>query len=34
MDERKRESIAAYLRRRMIEFDISPEDLAASIAAE
>lgn len=34
MDERKRDSIAAYLRRQMAELDISPEDVAASIAAD
>ncbi|MFC6140587.1 H-NS family nucleoid-associated regulatory protein [Paraburkholderia silvatlantica] len=34
MDERKRESIVAYLRRRMAEFGIEPEDIAASIAAD
>jgi DNA-binding protein H-NS len=34
MDERKRESIVAYLRRRMAEFEIKPEDIAASIAAD
>ncbi|MCX5545242.1 H-NS histone family protein [Paraburkholderia sp. CNPSo 3076] len=34
MDERKRESIVAYLRRRMAEFGINPEDVAASIAAD
>nr|WP_322048710.1 H-NS family nucleoid-associated regulatory protein [Paraburkholderia sp. J67] len=34
MDERKRESIVAYLRRRMAEFGIKPEDVAASIAAD
>ncbi|MFD1561823.1 H-NS family nucleoid-associated regulatory protein [Paraburkholderia silviterrae] len=34
MDERKRESIVAYLRRRMAEFEIEPEDIAASIAAD
>jgi DNA-binding protein H-NS len=32
MDERKRDSIVAYLQRRMAEFDITPEVLAASIA--
>ncbi|MFX1767751.1 H-NS family nucleoid-associated regulatory protein [Paraburkholderia sp. A1RI-2L] len=34
MDERKRESIVAYLRRRMAEFEIQPEDIASSIAAD
>ncbi|HKT97239.1 MAG TPA: H-NS histone family protein [Paraburkholderia sp.] len=34
MDERKRESIVAYLRRRMAEFGIEPDDLASSIAAD
>ncbi|MEX3956000.1 H-NS family nucleoid-associated regulatory protein [Trinickia sp. EG282A] len=34
MDERKRESIVAYLRRRMAEFSIEPEDVAASIAED
>ncbi|MFT0172243.1 H-NS family nucleoid-associated regulatory protein [Paraburkholderia mimosarum] len=34
MDERKRESIVAYLRRRMAEFAIEPEDIATSIAAD
>ena len=34
MDERKRESIVAYLRRRMSEFGIEPEDIATSIAAD
>jgi DNA-binding protein H-NS len=34
MDERKRESIVAYLRRRMAEFGIEPEDIAASLAAD
>nr|WP_028203529.1 H-NS family nucleoid-associated regulatory protein [Paraburkholderia nodosa] len=34
MDERKRESIVAYLRRRMAEFGIEPDDIAASIAAD
>jgi DNA-binding protein H-NS len=34
MDERKRESIVAYLQRRMAEFGIEPEDIAASIAAD
>ncbi|QBR02483.1 H-NS histone family protein [Paraburkholderia pallida] len=34
MDERKRESIVAYLRRRMAEFGIKPEDVAISIAAD
>lgn len=34
MDERKRESIVAYLRRRMAEFGIKPEDIATSLAAD
>jgi DNA-binding protein H-NS len=34
MDERKRESIVAYLRRRMDEFGITPEDIANSTAAD
>ncbi|MFX1765078.1 H-NS family nucleoid-associated regulatory protein [Paraburkholderia sp. A1RI-2L] len=34
MDERKRESIVAYLRRRMAEFGIKADDIAASIAAD
>jgi DNA-binding protein H-NS len=34
MDERKRESIVAYLRRRMAEYGIKPEDIAASLAAD
>ena len=34
MDERKRESIVAYLRRRMAELGIKPEDIATSIAAD
>lgn len=34
MDERKRESIVAYLRRRMAELGIEPDDVAASIAAD
>ncbi|WP_322061964.1 H-NS histone family protein [Paraburkholderia sp. J63] len=34
MDERKRDSIVAYLRRRMAEFGIEPDDIAASIAAD
>jgi DNA-binding protein H-NS len=34
MDERKRESIVAYLQRRMAEFGIEPEDIAASLAAD
>lgn len=32
MDERKRDSIVAYLKRRMAEFEITPEVIAASIA--
>ncbi|QBR04296.1 H-NS family nucleoid-associated regulatory protein [Paraburkholderia pallida] len=34
MDERKRESMVAYLRRRMAEFGIKPDDLAESIARD
>jgi DNA-binding protein H-NS len=34
MDERKRDSIVAYLRRRMDEFGIGPEDLASALAPE
>lgn len=34
MDERKRDSIVAYLRRRMDEVGISLEDLAAAIAED
>lgn len=34
MDERKRDSMIAYLRHRMEEFGIEPEDLAAVLAAE
>lgn len=34
MDERKRESIVSYLRRRMDEFGISAEALAESIAQD
>lgn len=34
MDERKRESIVAYLRSKMAEFGIKPEDVAISIAAD
>jgi DNA-binding protein H-NS len=34
MDERKRDSIVAYLQRRMNEFGITPEALAASLAAD
>jgi len=33
MDERKRDRIVAYLRRRMDEFGITVDDLAAQIAA-
>ena len=33
MDERKRESMIAYLRHRMADFGISPDDLAAALAA-
>ncbi|WP_322046621.1 H-NS family nucleoid-associated regulatory protein [Paraburkholderia sp. J67] len=34
MDERKRDSIVAYLQRRMNEFGITPEAIAASVAAD
>ncbi|MFM0741087.1 H-NS histone family protein [Paraburkholderia xenovorans] len=34
MDERKRDSMIAYLRHRMEEFGIKPEDLAAVLAKE
>jgi DNA-binding protein H-NS len=34
MDERKRDSMIAYLRHRMEEFGIRPDDLAAAIARE
>ncbi|WP_144109041.1 H-NS family nucleoid-associated regulatory protein [Paraburkholderia sp. BCC1886] len=34
MDERKRDSIIAYLRHRMEEFGIEPEDLAAVLASD
>jgi DNA-binding protein H-NS len=34
MDERKRDSIVAYLQRRMAEFSITPEAIAASIAED
>lgn len=34
MDERKRDSMIAYLRHRMEEFGIRPEDLAAVLASE
>ena len=34
MDERKRESMVAYLRRRMAQFGIKPDDLAESIARD
>jgi DNA-binding protein H-NS len=34
VDERKRESMVAYLRRRMSEFGIEPDDLAESIARD
>lgn len=33
MDERKRDSMIAYLRHRMEDFGISPEDLASALAA-
>lgn len=34
MDERKRDSIIAYLRHRMEEFGIEPEDLALALASQ
>jgi DNA-binding protein H-NS len=34
VDERKRDSIVAYLRRRMDEFGITVDDLAALMAAD
>jgi DNA-binding protein H-NS len=34
MDERKRDSIVAYLRRRMQEVGIKPEDLASAILGD
>ncbi|MEW9586410.1 H-NS family nucleoid-associated regulatory protein [Paraburkholderia sp. DGU8] len=34
MDERKRDSMIAYLRHRMDQFGIQPDDLAAAIASE
>jgi DNA-binding protein H-NS len=34
MDERKRDSMVAYLRRRMQEFGIRPDDLASALATE
>ena len=34
MDERKRESMVAYLRRRMVEFGIESDDVANSIAQD
>ena len=34
MDERKRDSMVAYLRRRMSEVGIKPDDLAAAIAED
>ncbi|SMG61496.1 H-NS histone family protein [Paraburkholderia susongensis] len=34
MDERKRDSMIAYLRHRMEEFGIKPDDLAAALASE
>lgn len=34
MDERKRDSMVAYLRRRMQEVGIRPEDLASEIGGE
>jgi DNA-binding protein H-NS len=33
MDERKRDSMIAYLRHRMDDFGISPDDLASALAA-
>jgi DNA-binding protein H-NS len=33
MDERKRESMIAYLRHRMEDFGISPDDLTSALAA-
>ena len=34
MDERKRDSMIAYLRHRMDEFGITPDDLASALACE
>lgn len=34
MDERKRDSIVAYLQRRMAELSITPEAIAASVAED
>ncbi|SIT43882.1 Histone family protein nucleoid-structuring protein H-NS [Paraburkholderia piptadeniae] len=34
MDERKRERMVAYLRRRMKEFGIEPDDVASAIAED
>jgi DNA-binding protein H-NS len=34
MDERKRDSMIAYLRHRMDDFDISPDDLVSFLATE
>ncbi|MEW6347173.1 MAG: H-NS histone family protein [Paraburkholderia sp.] len=34
MDERKRDSIIAYLRHRMAEFGITTDDLASSLASD
>ncbi|MEA3117292.1 MAG: DNA-binding protein [Paraburkholderia sp.] len=34
MDERKRDSMIAYLRHRMEDFGISPDDLASALATE
>lgn len=34
MDELKRQSMIAYLRNRMLEFGIKPDDLAAALAAD
>jgi DNA-binding protein H-NS len=34
MDERKRDSMIAYLRLRMEEFGIAPEDLASELASD
>jgi DNA-binding protein H-NS len=34
MDERKRDSMIAYLRHRMEQFEIDPDDLATAIASD
>ncbi|OUL97311.1 H-NS histone family protein, partial [Paraburkholderia hospita] len=34
MDERKRDSMIAYLRHRMEEYGIEPDDLASAIAGD